>query len=395
MAIVQLSCSDSDNGGTEESPVDDGKSKFAIWLQLGSWPNTTQYVAGVDDITTGEISLEGNGDEVTSKADYGIVTNGDGYYYYPSSSTDFGKMTKFEYKDDQLQVVSEVPFTYQNSINAHTWIDETTLIFYGLNGDRDKLLYTILNTETLAMTNGEFDLPAIPQDYTGIYTGNIEYVNGKILMTYTYNKDWPEKGNLPIYLAEIEYPSMSTKSISEETRTLAMGGINMWESSSTVNEENDIYMMFNPGWYYDADNNSGVFRIKNGETTFDQSYFFNLTETLGGSTSGLWYIGNGKAIVKYEDAATIAANPDTLFNALYALVDLPSSTVIKKLELPLDKGTGLQSVTIDNGKAYIVVNAETEKDYVWEVDSNTGAVSAGLEIVGGYEYILRIDKLKE
>ncbi|NMH87235.1 DUF4374 domain-containing protein [Flavivirga algicola] len=393
-AIGLISCSKTDNRGSETPPsVDDGKSKFAIWLQLGTWPNTTQYVAGVNDITTGSVSLDGNGDEVTSKADYGIVANGDGYYYYPSSSTDFGKMTKFEYKDDKMQVVKEVPFTYQNAINDHLWVDDTTLVFLGYNGDYNEVIYTVLNTETLEINNGNLELPAIPNEYLYLQIAGSEYNSGKIFLTFNYTKEWPETGDLPIYLAEITYPSMNVASVSEETRTLGTaGGGDMWEPTSTKDELNDIYMMLVPSFVYEKNNPSAVFRIKNGDKTFDENYFFNLTETLGSETDGMTYIGNGKAIISYTDGQ-ISENES--YRGRFALVDLRTSSLVKKLELPLDNATTVNSVLVDNGKAYIIINTETEKDYIWEVDPSTGAVKPGIEIVGGYDYILRIDKLKK
>ncbi len=391
LTIVGLISCSSDDSKPEEV-IDDGKADFALWLQLGSWPNTTQYVVGVDDLTTGEISLEGNGDEVTSKADYGVVAR-DGFYYYPSSSTDFGKLTKFEYKDDKLQVVNEVPFTYQNAINSSVWVDENTLVFIGRNGAFDKVIYSIVNTTDLKVTNGEFALPELPEEYASIVVDNVESVNNKLFISFNFVKQWPEKGGDFISIAEIEYPSMEVKSVFQDKRTSAMGGTNMWEPASGVDESDNIYMLFSPRWAFEASNISALYKINNGEAGFDQSYFFNLTEALGGEPSGYWHIGNGKAIVKYTKSEYVG-NRDILFNASFALIDVNEKSVIKKLALPLDKGSGLASVIVENGKAYIAVNAENEKDYVWEVDSANGNVKAGLEIVGGYDYILRIDNLK-
>ena len=392
LAIVGLiSCSNDDNN-PDEQIIDDGKSDFALWLQLGSWPNTTQYVVGVDDLTTGEISLEGNGDEVTSKADYGIVGR-DGYYYYPSSSTDFGKLTKFEYKDNKLQVVKEVPFTYQNAINSSVWVDENTLVFIGRNGTFDKVIYSVVNTSDLKVTNGEFAFPELPEEYASITVDNVESVNNKLYISFNYVKQWPEKGGDFISVAEVEYPSMNVLSVSQDKRTYGMGGTNMWEQASDVDESDNIYMLFSPRWAFEATNVSALYKINNGQNSFDQSYFFNLTGDLGGEPTGFWYIGNGKAIVKYIQTDMVG-NRDIKFNASFALIDVNQKTVIKKLALPLDKGSGLASVIVENGKAYIAVNAEKEKDYVWEVDSANGNVKAGLEIVGGYDYILRLDKLK-
>ncbi len=73
-----------------EEAANDQAPDYAVWLQVGSWPNTFQYVVGTNSLKTGVLSLSGNGVEVTGKADYGIIPHG-GFYYYPSTSSNNGK----------------------------------------------------------------------------------------------------------------------------------------------------------------------------------------------------------------------------------------------------------------------------------------------------------------
>ena len=384
-----ISCS-SDN----DSGAADGKADYALWLQLGSWPNTTQYVVGVDDLTQGSVSLVGNGAEVTSKADYGIIAK-NGFYYYPSTSSNFGKMTKFEFKNNQLSAVKEVPFTYQNSINCYTWVDDNTLILIGTNGDGDKVLYTVVNATTLEIKNGELALPAIPTGYTDYNQGNVEYSNGKLYVAFSNMAIWPALAESGMNIAVVSYPSFAVEKIIESSEADGNGGSNMWMPTSTTDESGDVYMMFFADWMTATTSPTKIVRIKKGTTTLDSSYSFNLGTALGGETaSGFWYIGNGKAIVKYLDSKIVAANPSGLFNTKFALIDINAKTVIKKLDLPADKGSQLQNVITSDGKVYIQINAETTKDYVWQVNTTTGAVTPGVEIVGGYDYILRLDNLK-
>lgn len=384
-----ISCSD------DETQPDDGKPDFSVWLQLGSWPNTTQYVVGIDDLTSGEVKLEGNGAEVTSQADYGIVAH-NGYYYYPSTSTDFGKLSKFEFKDNQMQIVTEVPFTYQSGISSHAWIDDNTLIFIGTNGDSDKLLYTVVDATSLTLKNGELDFPDVKEDYPYITGGHVEVIDGSIFISFNYTADWPDPAYPSIYLAEINYPDMTVSKITEDTRTLGNGGSNVWMSKSGMDEQGDAYMLFYPGWMYDSETNPAVvYRIKKGQNEFDQTYFFNLSNVLDGETIGFWYVGNGKAIVKYEDAATIKNNPDASHYMAFALIDLYNGTVVKRLtDIPMDKGSYIENVVVDNNTAYIVSNSESGKDLVWECNPETGDVISGIEIVGGFDFILRLDLLK-
>lgn len=385
------SCSSNDDSGSDAT---DAKADYALWLQLGSWPNTTQYIVGVDDLTKGSVSLVGNGAEVTSKADYGIIAK-NGFYYYPSTSSNFGKMTKFEFKNNQLSVVKEVPFTYQKAINCYTWVDNNTLLLFGTNGDGNKVLYTVVNATTLEIKNGELALPAIPAGYTSYNQGNIEYSNGKIYVAFSNMAIWPALAEPGMNIAVVNYPSFAVEKVIESADADGNGGSNMWMPTSCTDESGDVYMMFFADWMTSTTSPTKIFRIKKGASAIDASYNFNLGTALGGETAnGFWYVGNGKAIVKYVDSKIVAASPSTLFNTKFALIDLATSSVIKKLDLPADKGSQLQNVITSGGKVFIQVNAETSKDYVWEVNTTTGAVTSGVEIVGGYDYILRLDNLK-
>ncbi|CAA9196219.1 hypothetical protein FLA105534_01014 [Flavobacterium bizetiae] len=390
---ITISCSSNDDSGNNDNSGD-GKADYALWLQLGSWPNTTQYIVGVDDLTKGTVSLVGNGAEVTSKADYGIIAK-NGFYYYPSTSSNFGKMTKFEFKNNQLAVVKEVPFTYQKSITNYAWVDDNTLLLFGTNGDGNKVLYTVVNATTLEIKNGELALPAIPTGYTSYSQGNIEYSNGKIYIAFSNMAVWPALAESGMNIAVVNYPSFAVEKIIKSSDADGKGGSNMWMPTSCTDESGDVYMMFFADWMTPTTSPTKVFRIKKGASALDTTYNFDLGTALGGETaSGLWYVGNGKAIVKYLDSKIVAANPSTLFNTKFALINVATGTVIKKLDLPADKGSQLQNVITSDGKVFIQVNAETTKDYIWEVNTTTGAVTSGVEIVGGYDYILRLDNLK-
>ena len=96
--------------------------------------------------------------------------------------------------------------------------------------------------------------------------------------------------------------------------------------------------------------------------------------------------------MKYQ--AVVSDNTDVTHVYGYAVVDLANGTIIRKLsELPLDKGEMLETVVVDENNAYIMVNSQSGKDYIWIYDIATEAVNPGLEIAGGYDYMLRIDKL--
>lgn len=371
---------------------DDNAPAYALWLQLGSWPNTTQYIVGANNLNEGTVSLEGNGAEVTAMADYGIIPH-KGYYYYPSTSADFGKMSKFEFKNNKLNIVKEVPFTYQSGISARTWIDDNTLVLFGTNGDADKVLYSIVDAQSLQITNGEIDLPALPNGFNHYFPGNVESSDGKIYLAYANGADWPALAQPGVRVAVIDYPSMNVSNIIQSATADGPGGDNMWMSTSGVDEGGNVYLMFNASWMTDASSPSKILRIAKGQTGLDAAYEFNVGASLGGvTTEGFWYIANGKGIVKYIDADIEASG--NLHYYKFAIVDLTTKTATKLTNIPPDKGSQIQNVIADGGQVYLESNSETGKDYVWKVDMNSKTAAPGLEIVGGYDYILRLDKIK-
>lgn len=364
---------------------------YAIWLQLGSWPNTTQYAIGVNSLTSGAVSLKGNGVEVTSKADYGIIAH-KGFYYYPSTSSTIGRFSKFALKNNQLATIKEVPFTYQTGVTSYAWADDNTLILIGTNGDGNKVLCSVVNTTTLSITNSELPVKSIPAGFQAIATRGVEYANGKLYVGLVYTATWPAPAYPKAVMAIFDFPSLGLISQIEDNRSVGMGQSNMWMSGSTIDEKGDIYYLSTPGWL-STTLPSAVYRIKNGTTVYDDSYFFNInTSSLGGPAIALWGIGGSQAIVKYQ--ALPSDNPDVQHVYGYAVIDLAKGSVVRKLsELPMDKGETLETVMIEGNNAYIMVNSQSGKDYIWIYDIANGVVNPGLEIAGGYDYMLRIDKL--
>lgn len=368
-----------------------GSENFAIWMQLGSWPNTSQYVVGVSSLLSGNVSLKGNGVEVTSKADYGIIPH-NGYYYYPSTSSGNGRLSKYTLKDNQLTTVKEVPFTYQTGVTSYTWVNDTTLVLVGTDGTGTKVLCSVVDANSLSIKNMELPVKPIPAGFTRIFTRSLDYINGKLYLGIAYTAIWPAPAYPKAVVTIVDYPSMTLAAQIEDGRSVGMGSANIWMSGATVTEKGDYYILSSPGWLSNT-LPTGIFRIAAGEIKYDDAYFFNTTATLGGHAYALYGIGNGRAIVKYIAAPGEDNDENHIYG--YAVVDLVNKTVIRKLtELPLDKGQALETVTIDGNNAYIVVNAQTGKDYVWVYDIANNSINQGLEIAGGYDFLLRLDKLK-
>ena len=158
------------------------------------------------------------------------------------------------------------------------------------------------------------------------------------------------------------------------------GTKNLYSGAALVlDENNDIYVQGVAG----ATVPSGIVRIKNGQTNFDPSYFFNLTTATGGNCIGIHYYGNGKALI-CKNIVVGSAN--------YPFDSTPPSPIIpeyryQKIDLYSKSSQGDLSSSLpdvfssnafitkwDANKAYINVPSKTE-DAIWEFDKATGVVS--------------------
>lgn len=368
--------------------VKNNQEKYAVWLQIGSWPNTTQYILGTNSLTEGSINLTGMGAEVTGRSAYGIITK-DGFYYYYNTTT--GRFSKFKYEKDLYNSILEVPYTHMADVGGFTWIDSKTLFLVGLNGDQNKIHYSVVNTETLKMTNGILDTPAIPASAKYIHLGSVEYAEGKVFVQYGHSNDWPAAWERKVNIGVVDFATLKYEKTLTDNRSAGPGTNKLWLSSSFVDDSGNTYFATNVEWSNLKDGTpSAIYRIKAGTTELDASYFHDKA-SIGYDAVGLWYIGKNQAILKYIDTAVKGSTHLYAF----AVFNLETGKITKKLtDIPHDNDAYIQNLIIEDGKVYLITNAETGKDYVYNYDIATGTVKTGMEMIGGYDYILRLDKMR-
>lgn len=381
--------SSEDDNKTVEPEQEAGTYKFALWPTVGSWPNVSYFVLGFDKLNEGTASLSGQGADVTTVVSSAIINKNGFYYFY---NTTEGKFSKFQFKNDQFQTITQVPYTHLVSMTGHTWVDDNTLIMVGLDATSTKINYSVVDVTTMKITNGQIaNVPAIPTGFTRLLVGgDIQFVNGKFFMSVGFMP-----GGYEIYpemtVLEVKYPSFEVGTVSRDTRTAGVGSTSGYYGTSFKTESNDIYFLvnWNPAWKPGVYSPIMAYRIKSGATGLDPNYIIDTKAVLGYEASGLFMnVGNGKAIIKYKDTS-IAGD----YQTRYAIIDLETGKLHKRLtELPGDR-TGERNVCTSDGKAYIAINADTAKDNIWIYDSATDTVTKGLEIEGGYSSFTRLDKL--
>src|SRR5690606_29375816 len=170
----------------------------------------------------------------------------------------------------------------------------------------------------------------------------------------------------------------------EDAASAGPGSSRLWTASSNVDTNGDVYMLTTPQMVNKA-LPSVVYKYKNGTTTLDQSYKFNVSNITGSDAVGLWFIGGGRAIVMYNNLSITG----TAHTYEYAVIDLYNKKLIKKLTgLPRDKIDYIQTVIVDDRKVYLTINCERTNDYVWNLNTTTYEVTKGINIKGDFDYII-------
>jgi len=385
-AAAISSCSKKEEVKEEETV----KSEYSAVLCVGSWPNTAYYIAGIPSLTSGTISLTGNGAEMTGKVYAQDVIQRDGFYYHANFNS--GRLGKYHVANNVLIVDKEIAFSWLNW-SSYTWVDNNTLVIFGEGNSEAR--YAVVKVDNMTVTTGKLNLTAKPAGFDAYTIGFAQYRDNKLFLGYGFGStDYTSYPTMPVYqkayVAVISYPAMTVDKSLEDVRTTTFGGPNVYAPSSFVDENNDIYFVSDPVYNYDYVSPSVVYRIKAGTTEIDPTYFFNFsTASNKEKVPAMWYIGNGKAVVRSRiDGQSI----DT--DHYFCVIDVKTGKFIKKLALPADKGERMvNAVIVEDGKAFIAVNA-ADKDYIWQYDPATDQLTKGVEFVGGIDYILRIEKLK-
>jgi len=387
IALVLLSLSGCEKRSVGQ--VEEG-TKYSAILCVGSWPNTAYYISSIPSLTIGTISLKGNGAEMTGKVYAQDVIQKDGFYYHANAGS--GRLGKYHVENGVLLIDKEIPFSYLNW-SSYTWVDDNTLVIFG--DGKGEPRYAIIKVDKMTIKTGKLDLNPIADGFGAYNIGFAEYRSNKLFLAYTFTStDWTPYPNMPVYaksfVAVIDYTTMSVEKSLEETRSTGLGGPNVYAPSSFVDENNDLYFISDPVNIYDYNRPSAMYRIKAGTTEIDPDYYFNFSAASNNEKApAMWYIGNGKAIIRSRIAGQ---SIDT--DHYFCIVDARNGQFIKKLDLPADKGERMvNGVIVEDGKAFIAVNA-ADKDYIWEYDPATDKLTKGVEFVGGIDYILRIEKLK-
>lgn len=374
-------------------------SKYSLYILAKDGNN---YLIETSSLANGTLSPENDGVQIEadkiSRAD--LVK--DGFYYDLDDRT--GQFVKYTIEDKKLKQVATIALK-NFSIENFEWFGGDTLLLTGLNHIKDsEVVYSLITTTDMKVVKtGKMDIPKPQGVFNNISVGVVERRNNQLLIGYTYHQLLSPSNyhtSDTVYLSTLSYPEMKAEKLTKDTRSTYPGGINTIQPYAFNNEQGDYYLMTCPGIALGnrPELPTALMRIKKGEDQIDQSYFFDLSNSIiQNHAYGMWYLGRNYAIVRSERKDLYKDLNDHYETAhfSYYLIDVANRKVIERLNLPLDRGTRKNCVIVEGDLVYIAINSKTDGNYIWQYNLKTKALQKGLKLNGGTDYILRIDRLHQ
>ncbi len=364
------------------------KGNYVLAVQAeGDAEVSTDYLVTTDNLTEGQVSIIGNGIEQSA------------YHFYQQT----GKyLTTVTYTDANTATVY--------ALNDKGSLEEKTKFSIG----RTHLFYPLNGTEFIAMNiprggseNATFYqvnvvAGSVMETATSVYTptnGSSEqaYFSGMTLRgdklfvpffqiaSSAFDSEFTDTA----YVAVYSYPSMQYEKTITDSRTGPIGAYAAQGHIFTT-ENGDIYTLSPCSIASGAPKEtkqSGILRIKNGETDFDPDYFFNVEETTGFKICNADYLGDNKvlaSILTYNNATD--ADKWSRRDVKLAVIDVVAKTVNYISGVPIHYGgptaTFANHYLVDNGKVHIKITTD-EGTFMYEVDTDTYTGTKGTEIIGG------------
>lgn len=364
--------------------------------------NEPEYVVTTTDLMSGTISSEGTGFESFDwNFSYSVgntlfvlgYTNFEAQAYQPNEDGEIVEIGKF---------LLETPLEVFGNVN-----DEIMLAMDAprLGGHTARKLYSI-DAATGFITNitdvSIYDIDTgTPGEGVTAWPVALEVVGDKLFVPFYLVDDLgyystPAPDNA--YVAVYDYPNVGSTPIAiiEDDRTSNIG-VNGSTTGLIQTDGGDLYS-FSSGAYLAgylpvATKPSGILKIANGTTDFDDSYFFNVEEAEnGGILFWMDHLSGDKAIARVltEDVDP-ADDPDYayywgafgrfLFNQRLVIIDLAAQTVTPVADVPLHAKRYSTPVLVEDNKAYVSIETADEA-YVYQVDIENATAVKGAKIEG-------------
>ncbi|SOD17588.1 hypothetical protein [Pedobacter xixiisoli] len=381
VSVIGFNACKKNNSNTEEP----AEKNYGLLVSAGT--PAASYILNTSNLAGGTLTTAGNGAETSTS----IITQKGEYFYGVNAN---GNLVKFTSSNKTTTVISQVQFNqiswaYYSSFFA--WKDDNTLVLFSIN-QALQFEYATLNVSTMTITaSGNI---SIPKPLTGYYYwgNNAVFLGNKLYISYNVVQDGTNIPLNEIRLASMDFPNVSNVTITTDNRFNQPAHYNLNSPGTFV--YNDYAYMLNAPTIWIAGETGGsfsIYRVASGATTVDANYQYEITDRTKEEVSGLFNVGNGKAIVKVIDKSQIASfqDYDKRISSFY-IIDVVNKTKTK-INIPLSIARPYSNdILIDGDVAYIAAStADGYYVYNYTISTNTVTRGAKLEGVNGVNQLVK------
>ena len=177
VALVTLSLTSC--GTDKPNPEKEITVGYDLWVPLGgatgqSTANKDAHIiARVADLTTGVLSIKGQGVETPESLTPNVVYH-KGYYYNVSRDGRFGK---FRVSNTGIETIKEIPMPQiLDRRFSHAWLDDNTLVMVSSVGDKQEMSWVKVDVNKMAIVaEGKLNLPKPAADVLFNSSGLLGY----------------------------------------------------------------------------------------------------------------------------------------------------------------------------------------------------------------------------
>lgn len=386
--MFMTSCSDDDDTATPVVPA-----AYALGIGVTSNGTTTNYVVKSEDLMTGKISPIGNGLTLAGYRDYSIgnttvfaiggfeQANVDGITQDASGALTVSGTATFDRAADVIQQVDD---------NQMLALEYPTKV----NGNQARWYFVDIATKKINKNISTPLTPLIAGRDNPVYSGMVVRGNQLFVSHLHFDVDFNTNHTDTNYVAVYSYPEIKFEKLITDTRT---GPTGAWQTKNglILTENGDIYSMSSSNisnGYSKSTKPGGFLKIKNGETAFDASYFFQ-TDKLGGKISHVRYLGNGLVFAAISTIATQTAADRWGDKSLkLAIIDLVNQRITDvKLQggtvnSLIHNGVGGRSfpVLVEGEKVYYPITGADGSTFIYQIDITTATAIKGAEVQGSF-----------
>ncbi len=380
-AFLFIQC-DNDTPGSDEPEV----TNYYVGIEYGS--DGADYLSTAASLSEGSVSPVGNGFEQLAWASY---IQGVDQVFSNAAST----LTSYA-KDEEGVLTPGGSLSTSLALYAYDVVDASTLVgvgspWYSIG---TKALY-IIDTDAMSITKTvETPLGNSTTGDTLISTPTSAKVVGSYLYVsyYTVSTGLTVVNENEAKVAVYSYPELVFQKIITDERASDIGRYYS-EYGMIADEKGDIYTMssssFANGYYPTSTLKSAFLKISAGETDFDADYYFDFeTASEGYKLNDIYYVGNGKAVVrmlKTDTKSWATYSPYSAEPVLeFGIVDLYNKTftaLTGDMEL---SGGGWNGVDLVEGTTVYVGVSNAGFSGVYVIDVENATVTEGADIDGNY-----------